>query len=580
MIVNLLSFILRLRADFKYKLLLLSLLTTLSGICELLSLGSLIPVINSFIGKNNVQFSAYLGFLSKSRLYDLIIQHSLILFISLVLFSSFLRLATLKYGLSLSALIGSRLSGKLFLSCFSRPYISYNKSNSSRIIHLNTDQVNRVVTSIDLTLQFLTSLLIAFIIFVGLMIVNPFITLLVTSMSTASYIFFHHSFRLTLVANSLIYDQQSSQKISVLQEAFASIRSIKLKHNLDYYYQRFYAADTLFREARIENDFLATAPRYLFESLALLYLIISGFIAYLFGLSISLIGSTLIIIAYGFQRLLPLVQKSYACYSCICSATSSCEAIYSEFPAFTYEADVDPLRELHSDISGFGYRAFSSLVLDQISYSHPGQSGILFDSLSLSINRGDRLGISGASGIGKSTLADIICGLIFPASGNIIVNGAPLCLASSSFLRDWQSSIAYVPQYIYLPPTSILQYISGVSSPSPASLLCIYEVCRICQIHSFISSLPYGYSTVLSERGSGLSGGQRQRLALAQALFARPEFLILDEATSALDASTEGEFFREFSLAYPDLTVLIIAHTKRSLALSTSIYDLSSRRIL
>lgn len=202
-------------------------------------------------------------------------------------------------------------------------------------------------------------------------------------------------------------------------------------------------------------------------------------------------------------------------------------------------------------------RSFSfenAIELQDVMYTYPGQETAALHHISLTIQRGDFIGIIGTTGAGKSTLVDVLLGLLEPQAGCVLVDGKDI----AQNLRGWQSKIGYVPQSIYLLDDTLANNIYfGTSAPHETRL---WEVIRMAQLDSFVQTLPQGIATVVGEQGIRLSGGERQRIAIARALYHNPEILIFDEATASLDNETERRITETILGIRREKTIVMIAH--------------------
>ena len=192
------------------------------------------------------------------------------------------------------------------------------------------------------------------------------------------------------------------------------------------------------------------------------------------------------------------------------------------------------------------------------------------------MSKGETVGIVGESGVGKSTLTNVILGLVSPTAGSLEVDGARL---ESGNIRNWQSKIGYVPQDVYLLDDSILQNIAFGFHPDQIDEARLQKVAKNARLDKFLSDLPSGMNTKVGEKGARLSGGQKQRIGIARALFGNPEILVLDEATSSLDLQTEKEILDEIRALKGDLTILIIAHRKSTLRICDVVYELKMGKL-
>ena len=189
-----------------------------------------------------------------------------------------------------------------------------------------------------------------------------------------------------------------------------------------------------------------------------------------------------------------------------------------------------------------------------VSFSYPRRGEVLSD-ISFSVKQGQIVAIVGPSGVGKSTVADLLLRLIEPASGTVLADGKDIRTVS---LREWRKTIGYIPQDPFLLNDSIRNNIAFYDSELP--LEAIIDSAKRANIHEFIESLPHGYDTHIGDRGVFVSGGQRQRIVLARLLARKPKVLILDEATSALDPESERAIIRSIENLRGEVTIFIIAH--------------------
>ena len=189
----------------------------------------------------------------------------------------------------------------------------------------------------------------------------------------------------------------------------------------------------------------------------------------------------------------------------------------------------------------------------------------LFSDFSLTIKKGERIGITGASGVGKTTLFNVILGLYRPTAGAIYVDGEEL---NESNIRKWQNSIGYVSQSVFIADSTLLENIALGSDSNTVDLERINRVIELADLKEFVASLPEGIHSRIGEQGSKISGGQRQRIGIARALYKNSDILFFDEATSSLDNKTEENInnaIHNLSLKNSSLTIVIIAHRESSL---------------
>jgi ABC-type multidrug transport system fused ATPase/permease subunit len=212
----------------------------------------------------------------------------------------------------------------------------------------------------------------------------------------------------------------------------------------------------------------------------------------------------------------------------------------------------------------------TSLQLNGVSYSYPNSETPTIENLDIAIPAGSTVGLAGATGAGKTTVADIILGLLRPDAGEFLVDGRPLNAAD---MRSWQRNVSYVPQHIHLSDESVRCNIAFGLTDDEIDQDAVERAARIAQIHDFVMrDLPNGFDTIIGERGVRLSGGEQQRIGIARALYRLPRVLVLDEATGALDAITENAVLRDIAALEPKMTVIMITHRLNTLNACDYIY--------
>ena len=311
-------------------------------------------------------------------------------------------------------------------------------------------------------------------------------------------------------------------------------------------------------------------PRFFMESLgvvALCFFIIISFLSNKEQL-LPLLG----FIALSTHRLLPAMQQCYGSISIIISHSFSIQKIVHFIKP---RKESKHIEGAHKNISFCREISLQNIFFRYKERSKTQQDWTLND-LSLSIKKNSTVAFVGETGSGKSTLADIITGLIHSHSGILKIDGQTL---DHSNLKSWQSKISYIPQYIFMADTSIIENIALNKSVHNIDEKLIEHVAKQAQIHDFIISLPEKYDTVIGERGTKLSGGQVQRIGIARALYKKPEIIIFDEATSALDSITEKNLMDTIK-NISNITLIIITHNLSTIKNADSIFVLDKGQII
>ena len=327
-----------------------------------------------------------------------------------------------------------------------------------------------------------------------------------------------------------------------------------------------------FTRSLAKNAVLGFTPRYMIEVLGFGSILV--IVLYLMATrsdiqnAIPLIG----LFAYGGYRLLPAMNQAY---------TSMITLRFNAVVVKTLPHEMATMKELtgRASTEGDGQRMpfKNRLEVKDVHFGYSEDRAPALNGVSLAVPYKHFIGIAGSTGSGKTTLADVILGLLPPQKGEILVDGVPV---TQDNLRAWQNLIGYVPQDIYLADDTIAHNIAFGIPAKKVDMEAVRAAAEKAQIKQFIEeSLPEGYETLVGDRGVRLSGGQRQRIGIARALYHNPEVLILDEATSMLDGQTEHAFMKAIEDLSHKVTLIVIAHRLTTLAKADCIYLLEEGRI-
>ncbi len=339
-------------------------------------------------------------------------------------------------------------------------------------------------------------------------------------------------------------------------EALTGIKDIKLLGSERVFLSRFSRQSEEMARSNVGKAVLTQMPPYLIQTMVFSGVILICLIMLDGGDSdpagtMAELVPTLGVMALAAQRLMPELSRLYASIGSLRYGHAAVDAVYEGLTSGV-AAPRTPNRTTTP------LRLRDTLDLDRISYRYPNAERAGLDSVTLQIRAGERIGVVGTSGAGKTTLADILLGLLRPTAGTIRVDGE---MVTSDNLTGWRSVVGYVPQDIYLLDSSIAENIAFGVPPGKIDRGEVENAARHAQLDAFIrTELPQGYDTPIGERGLRLSGGQRQRIGIARALYRDADLIVFDEATSALDNVTEQEVMAATEGLPGDKTLIMIAH--------------------
>ncbi|MGB3167695.1 MAG: ABC transporter ATP-binding protein [Alteraurantiacibacter sp.] len=488
-------------------------------------------------------------------------------FATTVLFSAVLRIAIEFYSKRVVFRIGHDLSVAVVRRILSQPYSFHVKSNSSETLAAtNKTQI--------LTQQFLLSYLdvingviVSLGILTALLIVNWQIAALIGLTIGLVYILIGLATRKRLLSIRTVIATAQKERVQYLQESIGAIRDVILDRRTDEHVKRFGTVESRFRDAQAFVRILSITPRYVVEGVTLL--LISGL-----ALSILLSGDDFVSLvpilaafAIGAQRLLPTLQQINAAVTKIKASGQVVDDIrvMLQLPLHARpkgDAAAVPFRRL--------------IAFENVGFRYDSDGETVLSKIDLIIPKGSRIGLIGSTGSGKSTLIDLLMGLLTPSTGTLSIDGYVL---TESNVADWQAHIAHVPQFVFLADATLRQNIAFSADDASIDMERVLHAARLAGVDDFASELPDGYDTMMGERGVRFSGGQRQRIGIARALYQTRDLLVLDEATSALDSATEAQIMENLDTVGRDTTMVMIAHRLETLRVCDTIIRLEKGRI-
>lgn len=348
--------------------------------------------------------------------------------------------------------------------------------------------------------------------------------------------------------------QSNEKRFRVAGEALSGIKDVKLLGLEAAYLDRFSEPSAKMTSAVARVAVVAQIPRYViqmvaFGSVIALCLVLLDPAGVNESNALENILPLLGVLAFAAQKLIPELQKVHYSVTKMTAGAAALDRVYDDLAVGEYNLD----RTQHKAL---GLRR--TLALENIRFTYPEANRPSLSGVSFTARAGERIGVVGASGAGKTTIADVILGLLLPQAGSIYADGIEV---TENNLRAWQRTVGYVPQDIFLTDASLLENIAFGLPTQAIDADKVERSSRTAQIHEFImTELPDGYETYVGERGVRLSGGQRQRIGIARALYHNADLIVFDEATSALDNLTEREVMGAIEALPGDKTIIMIAH--------------------
>lgn len=540
------------------------------AVAELVTIGAVVPFISLLARPEAAAELPVLGELFSAigwRDTQSLAFPMTLAFLGIVVVATFVRLVLTYASNRVIFGIGYDISVQLYRTILDQPYSYHIERNSSEVVSAVTKAQLLLGTLLRPLMQGLTAIAVGLGILVALLIVDAATALTAGLVFGGLYFIIISLFRNRLRTNSVTISRAQDLRVKSIQEGLGGIRDVILDASQRHYARIFAQADQRLRKAQATNAFLGQGPRYVVEMFGIMLIV--GLAFTLSQQPDGLVAALPVLgaLALGAVRLLPLIQQIYQGWASFSGNFGVLEDVLGLL-------DLPRAAKLRQQVERLPFE--SKIELRGIRFAYAAGAPVIQD-LDLVIQKGSRVGIIGQTGSGKSTLIDLIMGLLEPTGGRILVDTQLLDQANRP---RWQNRISHVPQHIYLADASVAENIALGVPVDQIDHERVRHAAGLAQVADFIENHRQDYDTRVGERGVQLSGGQRQRIGIARALYRDADVLVFDEASSALDMETETAVMDAVGRLGRELTILIIAHRVQTLRECDMIVRLEEGRIV
>ncbi len=524
---------------------------------------------NPEIINNNYQLSLINDFFQFSNTNSFILFLGISYFFYLIFsqtFKAVVMYLQLRYTFSLESSISKRL-----LESYLRQNYSWflDKHSGDMGKGILSEVAETIHYSLNPLLGMISQLFLTILLIILIVLVNPLVALITLLFLLVLNLLIFNKVKNWIKLIGINKVQHNQRRYKTVVEAFGAIKEIKLSGIEKIYSNKFSSAANDFSTANSNVQIVSILPKYLLEALSFGFLIL--FILYNLSLGNNLteVLPILSMFAFAALRLIPAFQQIFSSLNKINFSTKGLDDIL-------YRLNENKNLEISKKTNN-SLQIKNKIEINNLNFVYPNSNRMALNKINLSIQSGKKIGIVGSTGSGKTTLVDILLGLLKPTNGIISVDGNEI---GKLGLREWQNSIGYVPQNIFLSDKTIAENIAFGLSLEELDIERVKKVCIIASLDNFINEeLEKNYFTEVGERGIRLSGGQRQRIGIARALYNNPSLLVLDEATSALDNLTEKLIIESIANHSKNITTIIIAHRLNTIKNCDCIYYLENGKI-
>ena len=492
---------------------------------------------------------------------------------------SFLTFKVQKYILRFSYTQQGELSKKLLSSYLSAPYIYFLNKNTAVLIQNIFNESRNFANGIMLPLLNSASYgILSLFLAVLLIKTSPLATIGILLMLLIP-IFLYQRFKYKLVQWGKEGSNANVNLFRTVNHSLGGLKETRIIGCEAYFEDQMARHTEIFETTVSESQAFKMLPRILIEAVLITFLVGLTFVFLLINQSSQNLTSVLGIFAMASIRLIPSITQLTNSAASLRGCSHTLNTLYYDLKELQeLKEGTRSLTHKKTEVSQPAYTlSFSQeLVLDKVGYSYPNSSDLVLNDISLTIKKGQSIALIGKSGAGKTTLVDIILGLLTPSQGDIKVDGHSIY----EDVRAWQNLVGYIPQTIFLMDDTLARNIAFGLPDHLIDFAKLEESIQAAQLGELVEDLPQGIETMIGEKGIRLSGGQRQRVGIARALYHEREILVLDEATAALDNETERLVSQAIQSLSGTKTLIIIAHRLSTIEHCDHVYLLEKGRVV
>ncbi len=560
----------------KIKLVILFGLMMIAAVLEVIGIGIIPAFVAVVANPQKVMEHKYVG--SVVKYLNIKNPRELLIFMSIGLISIFLikNTYTLFFRYVEAKFIYNRrysFSHKLMTAYMHAPYTFYLERNTTELLRNTTNEVDLMINSVMRpTMIILKELIMGTSVIVFLVLIEPLITLIVAVVlgGLAGIFLFMTQNRMKTIGREA--QRYRREMLRAARQGFGGIKDARVLNRENEFIEIFRSMARKSSRLQQNRVFISMIPKPMIETLAVSGVILIALLMVLQGRPIENVVPILTLFAVAIIRLMPAIQQITQTLTDIRYHLPSVNAVYDDLMylrPFNKQFEKDRRKKDKLELK-------NNITINNIFYQYSNSSEQAINGISLTIPHGKAIAFVGASGAGKTTIVDVLLGLLEPQQGEILVDGKNIYESISA----WQRNIGYIPQFIYLGDESLRRNIAFGLSDKIIDEEEVLRTVKLAQLEELVAQLPEGLDTRVGERGTRLSGGQRQRVGIARALYNNPQVLVMDEATSALDNITEQQIIDSIENLKGERTVIMIAHRLTTVMNCDMLYFMDKGKII
>ncbi|KYG27652.1 ABC transporter ATP-binding protein [Alkalihalobacillus trypoxylicola] len=563
----------------KQKFLYLFLMMIIAALLETIGVGLIVPVVSvitnpAIIEQNPLLFSVYqfLNVQSEETFVLILVLALLFTFVS----KNVYLLLFFKVQFKLIFNTQVKLAKELFQEYLKKPYTFHLQRNTSELLRNVNSEVPKVFQGIILsTFHLLTEVLVVLCLLTLLIYSAPIMTLTASVLLGGSIVIFFKLFKEKISQLGKEQQRVGGMMIKWVNQGLGASKELKVSGKENFFIHAYREQSLIQAKNNQYVKMLEQVPRLFIETLIVSMVLLMMIMTVFQGTSTTEAVSILALFAMAAFRLMPSINRIMTMITTIRYSLPALTVIHDDLIKNSQRQRDDKEKEHKKEEKQI--RMFhDSLQLSNVSFRYPEQEKYSIKDISLRIPIGHSVAFIGESGAGKTTLVDLLLGILEPEKGSVLIDHYPL----HQIKQEWQRRIGYIPQTIFLSDDSIRQNIAFGVEPDLIDDQKVWRAIEQAQLLQYVKDLPEQLDSNVGERGVKLSGGQRQRIGIARALYHNPEILFMDEATSALDHETEQEMMEAIEGLKGEKTIIMIAHRLSTIRSCEIVYKIHKGKLV
>lgn len=548
-------------------------------ILEMFSISLFIPLLSLFSTDINYESNKFISYLSSYLIFNDSNSKDYYFKVILILIAIFFLIKTIFFSLSIwfqsyfAFRVHTNFSKRIFKKYLNEDYPFFLNSNSAILIRNCFTEIEKLIRGVMTpAMMLITEIFVVAGLSSILLIFEPLGFIITFIYFAFTVIIF------LLVTKKKLYfwgkkiQEIDGTRLKYLQQSFGAIKEIKLFGKEIFFYNIYKDKLKTSNSIYTRVATISQLPRFWLEYIVVTGLIILIFILFYLGSNTDQIIPIIGLFAIVAFRLLPSVNRIVNSLQSLRFNSVVIDVLYEELMSSSSK-----MNKKINETANVKKIDFKNIIkIENVDFSYENESNLILKDFNLDIIKGESLGIVGKSGVGKTTLLDIILGLLTPKKGTVKIDN----ISISDNLNNWQNQIGYVPQNSYLIDDTLERNIALGINDDEIDIKNLNKIIERSQLKDFVNNLKYGLKTKIGEKGVKISGGQRQRISIARALYNNPSILIFDEATNALDNITENRFINSIKSLKNEKTIIFVSHNKNILSFCDKIYDISEKKYI